>query len=394
MIQPNRDLKRVRLSLRFAVSFGVAWLETASRPGKLSPRRIKMDRRAQLLKYITKDQKGIEIGPWFAPLAPKREGYNCLSFDIFDTDTLKRIAEQDPGIPKNQINDIENVDIVGSAVNIRDVIAAHGDLGSFDYIVSSHNFEHLPDPVRFLQGCECVLKADGMLSMAIPDKRTCFDYFRPISTLGSWLEAFFDKRTRPTPLQLFEHNSLSSEYAKNGKRSIVFPDVEDPKNVIGLELLKDAYNHMIEMKRSDNVAYRDAHCSMLTSSSFSLMVLDLTFLGLISLSIEEIIHNDCEFHVHIRNRTIAKPKSDGEFYSERQDLLHCVMNECAYNSTYAFELRQKHQLGANSLVSTQAKLDEIKNSITWKIASPLWRLETRRQRKEARRRLSAMSDQQ
>ena len=352
-----------------------------------------MDRRAQILKYITKDQKGIEIGPWFAPLAPKREGYNCLSFDIFDTDKLKQIAEQDPSVHKNQIKDIENVDIVGSAVNIRDVIAARGDLGSFDYIVSSHNFEHLPDPVRFLQGCECVLKAGGMLSMAIPDKRTCFDYFRPISTSGSWLEAFLDQRTRPTLLQLFEHSSLSSEYAKNGERSIVFPDVEDPKNVIGLKLLKEAYNHAIEMKRSDNVAYRDAHCSVLTSSSFSLILLDLTFLELIRLSIEEIVHNNCEFHVHLRNHTTTKPKSDGEFYSERQDLLHRVMNECAYNSAYAFELRQKHQIGVNPLVSNQAKLDEIKNSVTWKIASPLWRLETRRQRKEARRRLSATSNQ-
>ena len=315
-----------------------------------------MDRRAQLLKYITKDQKGIEIGPWFAPLAPKREGYNCLSFDIFDTDTLKKIAEQDPHIHKSQINDIENVDIVGSAVNIRDVIAANGDLGSFDYIVSSHNFEHLPDPVRFLQGCECVLKAGGMLSMAIPDKRTCFDYFRPISTSGSWLEAFFDKRTRPTPLQLFEHSSLSSEYTTNGERSIVFPDVEDPRNVIGLKLLREAYNSVIEMKRSDNVVYRDAHCSVLTSSSFSLILLDLTFLGLIRLSIEEIVHNNCEFHVHLRNPTTTKPKSDGEFYSERQALLHCVMNECAYNAAYAFELRQKDQIGVNSPVSTQAKL--------------------------------------
>jgi SAM-dependent methyltransferase len=366
-----------------------------------------MDRRAQILKYITKDQKGIEIGPWFAPLAPKREGYNCLSFDVFDTDTLKTSAEQDPHIPKNQLNDIENVDIVGSAVNIRDVIAARGDLGSFDYIVSSHNFEHIPDPIRFLQGCECVLKADGMLSMAIPDKRTCFDFFRPISTSGSWLEAFLDERTRPTLLQLFEHSSLRSEYAKNGKSSIVFLDAEDPKNVIGLKLLREAYDDAIELKRSDSAAYRDAHCSVLTASSFSLILLDLRFLGLIKLSIEETVRSGAEFYVHLRNLATPKSKSDGEFYSERQVLLHRVMDECAYNSCYAFDLRQKQQIDANSLVSAQAKIDEIKNalvstqlklddiknSVIWKIAGPLWRLETRRQRKEARRRLAAGSNQ-
>jgi hypothetical protein len=36
-----------------------------------------MDRGERILKHITKDRKGIEIGPWFAPRAQKGEGYNC-----------------------------------------------------------------------------------------------------------------------------------------------------------------------------------------------------------------------------------------------------------------------------------------------------------------------------
>jgi hypothetical protein len=252
-----------------------------------------------------------------------------------------------------------------------------------------------------------VLKAGGILSMAIPDKRTCFDYFRPISTSGSWLEAFLDKRSRPTLLQLFEHSSMRSEYARNGESAIVFFDAEDPKKVTGSKQVREAYNDAIEMKRSDDDAYRDAHCSVMTASSFSLILLDLTFLGLLRLSIEETVRSGAEFYVHLRNPATTKPKSDAEFYSERQVLLHRVMDECAYNSCYAFDLRQKLQVELNSLVSAQEKiveiknalvsaeanLDEIKNSITWKIAGPLWRLETKRQRKEARRRLSATSNQ-
>ena len=69
-----------------------------------------MDRRKQLLKHITKWQKGIEIGPWFAPLAPKREGYNCLSFDVFDTETLKKSAEDDPLLDNSGVSSIETVD--------------------------------------------------------------------------------------------------------------------------------------------------------------------------------------------------------------------------------------------------------------------------------------------
>ena len=102
-----------------------------------------MDRREQVLKHITKDQKGIQIGPWFNPLAPKREGYNCLSFDVLDTETLRKNAERDPFVHNSVIPSIEEVDIIGSSTEIYDVIAARGDLSTFDYIISSHNFEHL-----------------------------------------------------------------------------------------------------------------------------------------------------------------------------------------------------------------------------------------------------------
>ena len=116
-----------------------------------------MDRREQILKHTTKDQKGIEIGPWFAPLAPEREGYNCLSFDVFKTEDLRRIAERDPNVDNSRIASIEDVDIVCSSTEIYDAVAARDELGGFDYIISSHNFEHLPNPIKFLRGCEKVL---------------------------------------------------------------------------------------------------------------------------------------------------------------------------------------------------------------------------------------------
>ena len=57
-----------------------------------------MDRRTELLRFIDRDQVGIEIGPWHTPLAPKRDGYRSLSIDVFDTDTLRRRAVEDPHI--------------------------------------------------------------------------------------------------------------------------------------------------------------------------------------------------------------------------------------------------------------------------------------------------------
>jgi hypothetical protein len=43
-----------------------------------------MDRREQILKHVAKDQRGIEIGPWFAlALQPGRPF--CLPYDVFVT---------------------------------------------------------------------------------------------------------------------------------------------------------------------------------------------------------------------------------------------------------------------------------------------------------------------
>ena len=188
-----------------------------------------MDRREQLLKHITQWQKGIEIGPWFAPLAAKREGYNCLSFDVFDTETLKKNAE---GVVDNsRVSSIETVDIVSSSTEICEVIAARGELATFDYIISSHNFEHLPNPIKFLQGCEKVLKIGGYLSMAVPDKRACFDYFRPTSTFGSWLEAYTANFSRPTAIQGFEQASFHCKYSDGEEECSSFPLTKDPKKI-------------------------------------------------------------------------------------------------------------------------------------------------------------------
>ena len=89
---------------------------------------------------------------------------------------------------------IEDVDLVGSSTHIGELVRARGEAGTFDYVVSSHNFEHLPNPIRFLQGCAEALRPGGILSMAIPDRRACFDYFRPVTRLSDWIQAFVEDR--------------------------------------------------------------------------------------------------------------------------------------------------------------------------------------------------------
>ena len=350
-----------------------------------------MDRREQLLKHITKAQKGTEIGPWFAPLAAKREGYNCLSFDIFDTETLKKNAEADPFVDNGLVSSIEAVDIVGSSTEIYDVIAARGELLTFDYILSSHNFEHLPNPIKFLQGCHKILKPGGYLSMAVPDKRACFDYFRPLSTLGSWLEAYSNNCTRPTAIQGFEQASVHCKYSDGDEECSSFPLTTDPNKINSQKTLKNSFEIYMQRKSDKDLKYYDTHCWTFTPGSFYSIMLDTIFLQLIEFDVEEITENNGnEFYVHLRKEE-SRTFEESEFYAKRASLLRNAIDEVAYNSPYAYSLRAQLENHKLELGRLQAENKSIKSSLTWKIGSPLWRLLTRRERRARQRRCARAS---
>ena len=85
----------------------------------------------------------------------------------------------------------------------------------YDWIIASHVIEHIPDLISYFQQCEALLKPDGILSLIIPDKRYCFDYFSPISTTGNLLDAYAEKRVRPSHGQVFDHFANASKRKGN-----------------------------------------------------------------------------------------------------------------------------------------------------------------------------------
>jgi len=255
--------------------------------------------RSAILNGITKDMRGIEIAPWFAPLAPKRHGFNCLVVDVFSQDELSKRAAADHNIPDESISLIERVDIVGSATEISSLIPV-SEHGTFDYIVSSHNFEHLPNPIKFLQGCQKLLKPGGILCMAVPDKRACFDLFRPRTTVVDWLVAFREDRSRPSPEQIFQSGAYYSTLKQNQNDVGAF-FIHTPLNDI--TVVGDLGTSYRKWRASGETStYQDAHCSVMTPASFELLILECRHLGLLSLEIESVSEPEgCEFYVRLVN---------------------------------------------------------------------------------------------
>lgn len=289
-----------------------------------------MDRQKELLKHISKEARGIEIGPYFSPLAPKREGYDCLSLDVFDTETLRLRASLDPALSLDKVDLIETVDLVGSAVAIDALCRAKGVACDFDYVVSSHNFEHLPNPIAFLQACGRVLKEGGYLSLALPDKRACFDFFRPRTSLSAWIEAFFEGRERPTHAQIFDQDGLIASRAGGGDSAITFFLDESLEKISVSPNLREAFAAWRLKREINDAGYYDVHCWAFTPSSFRALLSDLHFLGLSPFAAEEVTDTALsEFYAHLRlvGYKTFSPEETAAHYAARQRFLRDAVRE-------------------------------------------------------------------
>ena len=299
-----------------------------------------LDRWQEILRYIGTGTRGIEVAPWYKPLIPRGGERNVVVLDVFDRATLVARAEIDPNIDQAMIPQIGEVDLVGSACEIAELAHARfGDEAQFDFVVSSHNLEHLPDPVRFLRGCEALLAPGGVVAMVVPDKRACFDYFRPHSSLPEMLQAFHERRARPSFCQIFSQGAYRATLRTQAGDTGAFTIDENPNEIYLGGGVTQQYAHWLQLTATDETPYQDVHCWTFTPSSLELILVELLMLGLINLDIISITKPyGCEFIVHLRKRSEQAPLQ-GDLADKREMLLKRTADELAYTSHYAWLMR-------------------------------------------------------
>lgn len=231
-----------------------------------------MDHRTALLRAkLPLDGKGLEIGPSYNPLVPKSEGFDVETVDYTDEEGLR--AKYD-GNPHVDIERIEKVDyVVSSGMSLADAV---GKRGHYHYVIASHVVEHTPDLVSFLQSIDFLLSDDGVLLLAVPDKRYCFDVLQALSSTGMVMQAHLERRQRPTPGSIFD------DVAYNAVRGDVIGWSPADTNSLRFFASLDEAQRLFEVSQQDEM-YRDVHVWRFVPASFRLIVHDLAAMGLTSL---------------------------------------------------------------------------------------------------------------
>jgi 2-polyprenyl-3-methyl-5-hydroxy-6-metoxy-1,4-benzoquinol methylase len=238
-----------------------------------------MTLRKKIIGSINKTDRGLEIGPSINPVAAKSEGYNV---EIVDHCSKAELVEKYKTHQDVSIHGIEDVDYVWKGESFSDLIRK---TKHYDYIIASHLIEHIPDPLGFLRQCELLLKDSARLYLLVPDKRFCFDYFRPIKTTGDVIQAHLEKRTRHTPSAVFDHmayacrNGTAITWCRKKKDTIEF-----------VHSFREA-EELLEGAKS-SMEYLDVHGWTFTPSSMRLIIKELNQLYLLGLKEDDFQEDD------------------------------------------------------------------------------------------------------
>jgi hypothetical protein len=240
------------------------------------------NRKSLILAGITKENtRGVEIGPWSNPLAPRKEGWNTTIIDCFETEMLRTKAKQQsnssgPGF----VESIEDVDIQWKGGSLKSILEKQ-DIRELDYFVSSHNIEHAVDVIDYLQAAEYAIGKKGVVAMAIPDLRFTFDLFRNPSTIVDALRVYRQSSKYHDPESVLDQ-SLNAA-SNNGMACwTTSTAIQDLGFVGGPTSAFEAYQKHLS---DSNPEYLDCHRWCFLPASFRLLIHDLRLMGLLNLRI-------------------------------------------------------------------------------------------------------------
>lgn len=217
---------------------------------------------------------GLEIGACDLPTVPRGVG----SCRFADFRSAAELAER-WSLPQKSVCDV-------NYLISRNYELAQQIPDRFDYVIACHVLEHVPDVIAYINELRNLLRDGGLLFLAVPDKRTTLDLYRPSTTIERLLMSYFEHHRYPSFDQVLEFHRHWVGYS-NGTQ---------PQNV------REAYDYAKETVES---GLADAHCHVWEDHEFRSQFEELADAGFFpGLSLERfeplLTPNSNEFIVYLR----------------------------------------------------------------------------------------------
>ncbi|MEB2848288.1 class I SAM-dependent methyltransferase [Endobacterium cereale] len=225
-----------------------------------------IDRTSEILKGLDIDRAvGLEIGPLDKPLVERDGSRQIFYADYAPRKDLVQASLDDPNVDTAKIPEIDYIVApLPQSLNRK-----------FDYIVASHVGEHVPDLIGWIKTLLSWLNDDGVLILALPDKRYTFDCYRVESTAGQLIEAHLQKRMTPPASSIYDGFSK----AVRADAWYLWEGVEPPSAFENIFTKEDALS--LAKTALENGTYRDCHCWVFSAESFQTVLNEVLDLGLI-----------------------------------------------------------------------------------------------------------------
>jgi SAM-dependent methyltransferase len=311
------------------------------------------DRVSRVHSRINLASKILEISPNFAPLVvsddllPSGQITYC---DRMPTSWLRNREKDNTSRLKFDLEVMSNNFEWTPGVKLNECANT-----KFDYVISSHVVEHVPDFLGHMIEISSVLESDGKYVFVIPNGRGTGEFFRRLSEESDVVEHFFMGGSRTSPGQNWDYLRNIIKYDGTpmfGKKRDDFV-----RHHTDAEAIQDATRCFKE--------YVDVHSWVFDRSSFLSIITKFNQLNLFPFTLSDFQESSSrtpdgeseEFIVTLRKCDYSIPQSWLEIVSEKVD-----------RDSYSVD--QTVQELNRDLLEIQASLEVILNSKSWKITKP------------------------
>jgi SAM-dependent methyltransferase len=237
---------------------------------------------------------------------------------------------------------------------------------TFDYAIASHVIEHVPDVIGWLAEIAAVLRPDGRLILAIPDRRYSYDVLRRETNLSDLIDAHFQGTRRPTPGQVFDCKANVVEF--DHTQAWAASRATQPPSHFATR----AYALAKALESRDG-AYIDCHCSVFTDRSLLELLDGLLKLHLLPYRLER-------FHVapvgSNEMSLVLLREPLGADCAPARAAIRGLLQQGVDSEDLALDTPHEHssaeqQGEGRRIAQLQLALAEMKASTSWRLTAPL-----------------------